>query len=33
MSVYAVESVLTFNAGDFKRYGDINILQPAAMLV
>lgn len=32
MSVYAVESVLTFNAADFKRYSDINILQPAAML-
>jgi hypothetical protein len=32
MSVYAVESVLTFNAADFKRYGEINVLDPSAIL-
>jgi predicted nucleic acid-binding protein len=32
MSVYAIESILTFNAADFRRYSNINILQPAAML-
>jgi predicted nucleic acid-binding protein len=32
MSVYAVDSILTFNAADFKRYGKINALQPAAVL-
>jgi predicted nucleic acid-binding protein len=32
MSVYAVESILTFNTADFKRYGSISSLHPAAML-
>ena len=32
MSVYGVESVLTFNAEDFKRYGSITALHPSAML-
>src|SRR5437899_1522404 len=32
MSVYAIDSVLTFNVADFKRYGNINTLQPTAML-
>ena len=32
MSVYAIDSILTFNLADFKRYGNINALQPAAML-
>jgi len=32
MSVYAIDSVLTFNVADFKRYGNINVLQPGAML-
>jgi predicted nucleic acid-binding protein len=32
MSVYAIDNVLTFNVADFKRYGNINVLQPAAML-
>lgn len=32
MNVYAVESVLTFNAADFKRYSNINALHPFSML-
>jgi predicted nucleic acid-binding protein len=32
MKVYAVESVLTFNAADFKRYSNITALHPASML-
>jgi predicted nucleic acid-binding protein len=32
MSVYSIDSVLTFNVADFKRYNTINALQPAAML-
>jgi predicted nucleic acid-binding protein len=32
MSVYAMESILTFNTADFKRYGSIRTLHPAAML-
>ena len=32
MNVYAVDSILTFNAVDFQRYGNINVLQPAAVL-
>jgi predicted nucleic acid-binding protein len=32
MSVYAVESVLTFNTADFKRYDSISALHPASML-
>jgi hypothetical protein len=32
MSVYAIDSLLTFNFADFKRYGSVNALQPAAVL-
>jgi hypothetical protein len=32
MSVHAIDSLLTFNAADFRRYGSINLLEPAAML-
>jgi predicted nucleic acid-binding protein len=32
MSVYAVDTILTFNAADFQRYGNIKALQPAAVL-
>jgi predicted nucleic acid-binding protein len=32
MNVYAVESVLTFNAADFKRYSNITALHPSSML-
>jgi predicted nucleic acid-binding protein len=32
MTVYAVDSVLTFNVADFKRYGTVEALQPAAVL-
>ena len=32
MSVYAVDSILTFNVADFNRYSNINALQPAAVL-
>ena len=32
MSVYAVDTILTFNVGDFERYGTINALQPSAVL-
>jgi predicted nucleic acid-binding protein len=32
MNVYAVESVLTFNAADFKRYSTINALHPSSVL-
>ena len=32
MTVYAVDSVLTFNVADFKRYGTVNAFQPAAVL-
>lgn len=28
MNIYAVESVLTFNAADFKRYSNITALHP-----
>ena len=31
-SVYGVDSILTFNIADFQRYGNINALQPAAVL-
>ncbi len=31
MTVYGVESVLTFNAGDFKRYSNITALHPSSM--
>lgn len=32
MSVYAVESLLTFNAADFKRYSNIAALHPSSLL-
>jgi predicted nucleic acid-binding protein len=32
MSVYAVESVLTFHTPDFKRYDSVTALHPASML-
>ena len=32
MSVYTVESVLTFNTADFKRYSSITALHPSSML-
>ena len=32
MNIYAVESVLTFNAADFKRYSNITALHPSAVL-
>jgi hypothetical protein len=32
MSVYAIDSILTFNVADFKRYSHINVLPPAAVL-
>jgi predicted nucleic acid-binding protein len=32
MGVYAVESVLTFNTADFKRYSNISALHPASIL-
>jgi predicted nucleic acid-binding protein len=32
MNVYAVESVLTFNTADFKRYSNITALHPSSML-
>jgi predicted nucleic acid-binding protein len=32
MTVHAVDSILTFNAADFKRYGTVKALQPAAVL-
>ena len=32
MNVYAVESVLTFNTADFKRYGNITALHPSSVL-
>jgi predicted nucleic acid-binding protein len=32
MSVYAVDTVLTFNAADFKRYGDVSAIDPTSML-
>src|SRR5258708_18630791 len=32
MSVYAVESVLTFNASDLKRYSNVTALHPSSVL-
>jgi predicted nucleic acid-binding protein len=32
MSVYAVESILTFNVADFKRYGAITALHPTSLV-
>ena len=31
LSVYAIDSVLTFNVADFKRYTNIGVLQPGAI--
>ena len=31
-NVYGVGSILTFNAGDFKRYSNISALDPASLL-
>lgn len=33
MSVYAVESLLSFNSDDFKHYGLVTALHPASLLV
>ena len=32
MTVYAVDSLLTFNVADFKRYGTVKAVQPAEVL-
>ena len=32
MSVYAVDSILTFNVADFQRYRKISVLQPSAAM-
>lgn len=32
MRVYAIDTILTFNAADFKRYAGISAVQPAAAL-
>jgi predicted nucleic acid-binding protein len=32
MTVYGVESMLTFNVADFKRYSGVTALQPSSML-
>jgi predicted nucleic acid-binding protein len=32
MTVYAVDSVLTFNAADFKRYSNVTALHPSSMV-
>jgi len=32
MSVYVVDAVLTFNIGDFKRYGNVSAIHPSSML-
>ena len=32
MSVYAIDTVLTLNAADFKRYTEVNAVHPASML-
>ena len=32
MSVYAVESILTFNTPDFERYDGVSVLHPASIL-
>lgn len=32
MIVYAVESILTFNDADFKRYSEINAIRPSSIL-
>jgi len=32
MSVYLIDTILTFNVADFKRYGNISAIPPASML-
>ena len=32
MTVYAVESILTFNVADFKRYGAIRAVHPSLLV-
>lgn len=32
MTVYSVDSILTFNADDFKRFGNITALHPSSLL-
>jgi predicted nucleic acid-binding protein len=32
MSVYAIETLLTFNASDFKRYSSFSVLEPASLV-
>jgi len=32
MNVYAVENLLTFNAGDFERFRIVRVIQPASLL-
>lgn len=31
MNVYAIESILTFNDADFKRYREINAIHPSSI--
>ena len=31
MKVYGVDQLLTFNADDFKRYGDLNVVHPSSL--
>jgi predicted nucleic acid-binding protein len=31
-NVYRVDGILTFNAGDFRRYGNLNIIEPESAL-
>ncbi len=33
MNVYAVESILTFNAVDFERFGNIRAIHPSSLVV
>ena len=32
MSVYTIDTVLTFNVADFKRYGDVSAIHPGSVL-
>jgi hypothetical protein len=32
MSVYAIESILTFNDADFKRYRNITVIHPSSVI-
>jgi predicted nucleic acid-binding protein len=32
MSVYLIDTILTFNIADFKRYGNVSAIPPASML-